>query len=464
MIQDREMMQNKDLKLSKSNDEGSRSRSQSMNEQSRYKQEKTNTKPKKERLKSHIKITFNKNVHHDMFENMFVHVIQNHEELESIPDTYVVNENNSNIISDIPNIDSDRGKEEHEDVDYEQQHAFFASLINNLKCDVEKCNMVNREAQQANALLTNELERSKEKEKHFTKDKTIESEYYKKIKILNDEISNLKSQACKKDKTFARENEKFDEQTDQTLRMLLPKEDNVNMGKQGLGFENQNDDLNLSLLNKANELAPCLYNIDEMGKDSLFDHKIISDEELKSTDVKEEMTKRCAQYEKDFAKLEARYISLKLKSKNKSSTSMQNGQVLSNKSDEAKIKFDTDDLETINIELEYNVASLLKENEHLKNIYQKLIDSIKRSRVQTKRSKGSQNEAKNLKSQLSEFADKIFDKVFQKIESMKKKKFNSRISNDFLKKSLHDSDPSNVESESEEKKILFRNKTSRSKT
>ncbi|GKE98685.1 hypothetical protein Tco_0022036, partial [Tanacetum coccineum] len=98
-------------------------------------------------------------VHHDMFENVFAHRIQNHEQPESIPDTYVVNETNSNIISNIPYMDPDRGKEEHDDVDYEQHHALFASLINNLKCDVEKCNEVNREAQQANSLLTNDLER-----------------------------------------------------------------------------------------------------------------------------------------------------------------------------------------------------------------------------------------------------------------------------------------------------------------
>ncbi|GJW66292.1 hypothetical protein Tco_0120716, partial [Tanacetum coccineum] len=70
-------------------------------------------------------------------------------------------------------------------------------------------------------------------------------------------------------------------ETDQTLRMLLPKEDNVNTRNQGLGFENQNDDVNPSLLNKAKELAPCLYNIDEIGNDLLSDHKIISEEELK---------------------------------------------------------------------------------------------------------------------------------------------------------------------------------------
>ncbi|GJS15102.1 hypothetical protein Tco_0409574 [Tanacetum coccineum] len=69
--------------------------------------------------------------------------------------------------------------------------------------------------------------------------------------------------------------------TDHTLRILLPKEDNVQMGKQGFGFKNKEDVENPSLLNKAKELAPCLYNIDEMGQDLLSDHKIISEEELK---------------------------------------------------------------------------------------------------------------------------------------------------------------------------------------
>ncbi|GJX51098.1 hypothetical protein Tco_0277943 [Tanacetum coccineum] len=255
-------------------------------------------------------------------------------------------------------------KEEHDYVDDEQQRAFFASLINNLNCDVEKCTKINREAQQANALLT---------------------------------------------------------KTAQTLHMLLPKEDSFHTGKHGLGFENQNDVENPFVLNKAKELAPSLYNTDEMGKELLSNHKIISrimalymvllninlqlscfkkglvkemkdelkyvtsledecDEKciilsiqreffkhqfesaiseshihvyeneifeqnsslknenryLKTTitklskqaaDVKEEMTRRCAQYEKEFANLKAHCISLELKSQNKSSTSVQNGHV-----------------------------------------------------------------------------------------------------------------------------------------
>ncbi|GJX95003.1 hypothetical protein Tco_0349589 [Tanacetum coccineum] len=66
-------------------------------------------------------------VHHDLFENMSVHGIQNHDLPESIPDTYVVNENNSNIMSDIPNMDPDREKAEHDYVDDEQQRAYSTS-------------------------------------------------------------------------------------------------------------------------------------------------------------------------------------------------------------------------------------------------------------------------------------------------------------------------------------------------
>ncbi|GJS68189.1 hypothetical protein Tco_0682754 [Tanacetum coccineum] len=54
------------------------------------------------------------------FKNVFAHGIQNHKQPKSFPDTYVVNENNSNIISNIPNMDKDRVKEEHDCVAYEQ--------------------------------------------------------------------------------------------------------------------------------------------------------------------------------------------------------------------------------------------------------------------------------------------------------------------------------------------------------
>nr|GEW05300.1 retrotransposon protein, putative, Ty1-copia subclass [Tanacetum cinerariifolium] len=60
-------------------------------------------------------------------------------------------------------------------------------------------------------------------------------------------------------------------------------------------------------------------------------------------------------------------------------------------SNEAKVKNDIDVIKTINIELEHSVAKLLaaneqlhKENEHLKQTYKELYDSIKKTRVQNK--------------------------------------------------------------------------------
>ncbi|GJY61382.1 hypothetical protein Tco_0462039 [Tanacetum coccineum] len=61
----------------------------------------------------------------------------------------------------------------------------------------------------------------------------------------------------------------------------------------------------------------------------------------------------------------------------------QQSQVLNEKSNEAKVKHDIDVIETINIELEHKVATLLKENETLKRHYKELSDSIKTTRAKT---------------------------------------------------------------------------------
>ncbi|GKD01824.1 hypothetical protein Tco_1172098 [Tanacetum coccineum] len=73
--------------------------------------------------------------------------------------------------------------------------------------------------------------------------------------------------------------------------------------------------------------------------------------------------------------------------------SVQRSKVETNQCDEVKVKVNFDEIETKNIELEHRVASLLKENEHLKLVYKNLFDSIKKPRVQKD----------NLRSTLSEF-------------------------------------------------------------
>ncbi|GJU31455.1 retrovirus-related pol polyprotein from transposon TNT 1-94 [Tanacetum coccineum] len=89
--------------------------------------------------------------------------------------------------------------------------------------------------------------------------------------------------------------------------------------------------------------------------------------------------------------MEAHCVNLELKYQNQALKFEQHGQILNETSNKAKIKKEIEVLETINIELEHSVAKLLvenvklnKENEHLKQTYKDLYDSIKKTRVQTK--------------------------------------------------------------------------------
>ncbi|GJV81421.1 hypothetical protein Tco_1517291 [Tanacetum coccineum] len=89
--------------------------------------------------------------------------------------------------------------------------------------------------------------------------------------------------------------------------------------------------------------------------------------------------------------MEAHCVNLEIKYQNQALKFRQHGQILNETSNKVKIKKEIEALETINIELEHSVAKLLaeneklhKENEHLKQTYKDLYDSIKKTRVQTK--------------------------------------------------------------------------------
>ncbi|GJX94827.1 hypothetical protein Tco_0349413 [Tanacetum coccineum] len=57
---------------------------------------------------------------------------------------------------------------------------------------------------------------------------------------------------------------------------------------------------------------------------------------------------------------------------------------LSGNMDKDKIKQDLEEIETINIKLDHRVTKLIAENEHLKQTYKQLYDSIKSTRVRSK--------------------------------------------------------------------------------
>ncbi|GJT64159.1 hypothetical protein Tco_1015639 [Tanacetum coccineum] len=81
--------------------------------------------------------------------------------------------------------------------------------------------------------------------------------------------------------------------------------------------------------------------------------------------------------------MEAHCIALELKYQNQALKLGHHGQILNETSNKAKIKKEIDVLETMNIELEYTVAKLRKENETFKKYYKDLHDSFKITRSKT---------------------------------------------------------------------------------
>ncbi|GKE66767.1 hypothetical protein Tco_1520928 [Tanacetum coccineum] len=77
------------------------------------------------------------------------------------------------------------------------------------------------------------------------------------------------------------------------------------------------------------------------------------------------------------------------------------------------VKKDIDEIETINIELEHRVAKLIAENEHLKQTYKQLYDSIKPSRVRAKEHTESLVNQLNQKSvEITDLNAQLQEKVF----------------------------------------------------
>ncbi|GJX49186.1 hypothetical protein Tco_0276031 [Tanacetum coccineum] len=71
---------------------------------------------------------------------------------------------------------------------------------------------------------------------------------------------------------------------------------------------------------------------------------------------------------------------------------------LSGNIDKDKIKQDLEEIETINIELDHKVTKLIAKNEHLKQTYKQLYDSIKPARVRSKEQCADLTNQVNLKS------------------------------------------------------------------
>ncbi|GJZ90862.1 hypothetical protein Tco_0662789 [Tanacetum coccineum] len=81
---------------------------------------------------------------------------------------------------------------------------------------------------------------------------------------------------------------------------------------------------------------------------------------------------------------------------------------------EDKIKKDLEEIETINIELDHRVSKLIAENEHLKQTYKQLYDSIKPARIRSKEQCDGLINQVNLKSvEISDLNARLQEKVLE---------------------------------------------------
>ncbi|GKB07684.1 retrovirus-related pol polyprotein from transposon TNT 1-94 [Tanacetum coccineum] len=235
--------------------------------------------------------------------------------LEPIPEPHQVQQNDSNVISEVSSVEQVRGIVDQHPATVEKTHAYFESLYNNLAIEVEKVNTANRKLRETNADLTTELARYKNQEKCFE----ISQEKYdklercyqksvyqeqcltkkinalhlssgKQITTLNEEISNLNNQLSKEKSTVSslleekkklksdfkiREDELLDKQIQlenkikeldnilvktgqsiQTMHMLSPKPDSFyhTEQKMALGYQNP------FYLKQAQQKQQSLYN------------------------------------------------------------------------------------------------------------------------------------------------------------------------------------------------------------
>ncbi|GKB49148.1 hypothetical protein Tco_0899901 [Tanacetum coccineum] len=109
---------------------------------------------------------------------------------------------------------------------------------------------------------------------------------------------------------------------------------------------------------------------------------------------------------------------------------------------EDKIKKDLEEIETINIELDHRVTKLIAENEHLKQTYKQLYDSIKPARIRSKEQCDDLINQVNLKSvEISDLNASLQEKVLVITalkDDLRKLKGKALVDNDVTK---HPSDP-----------------------
>ncbi|GJU53480.1 hypothetical protein Tco_1227194 [Tanacetum coccineum] len=230
---------------------------------------------------------------------------------------------------------------------FAQQDALILSVIEQLKTQVVNCTKINIENKSINDTLTAELERYKEQVKVLKERQNVE--FKSKDNISDSFIKSTTAIVIPDSKETLLLAE------DSRSKMLLKQEDPMMLEKK----------------NSMNSPEPTL---------SSRPTKVEVPKELPKINMVNTSLKKLKYHLAGLNELKAQpqekdIVIKKLKERIKS---------LSGKMNEDKIKKDIEEIETINIELDHRVSKLIAENEHLKQTYKQLYDSIKPAHIRSK--------------------------------------------------------------------------------
>nr|GEU54177.1 reverse transcriptase domain-containing protein [Tanacetum cinerariifolium] len=169
--------------------------------------------------------------------NMFTQEEQYTKLLEPIPEPHQVQQNDSNVISDVSSVQLERGTLDQHPATVEETRAYFESLYNNLAIEVEKVNSLSKEKSTVSSLLEEKIR--------------LKSDFKLRENELLDKQIQLENKIKELDNILVKTGQSI-----QTMHMLSPKPDSFYQieHKMALGYQN------LFYLKQAQQKQQSLYN------------------------------------------------------------------------------------------------------------------------------------------------------------------------------------------------------------
>nr|GEV23418.1 retrovirus-related Pol polyprotein from transposon TNT 1-94 [Tanacetum cinerariifolium] len=302
------------------------------------------------------------------------------------------------------------------------QYDLILSMIEQLKTQVVNCTKINQDNKQVNELLTAKLERYRNQEKVMKEQKNDDkastsyepsleiktlkhslSEHLKEKESLEQKITLLKNDFQKEesrniDRELALEKQELFTSFDQYLIVEVTEVQNV-FKQMELAVEQYCEEKNKF----QNTLENVLQENDRLLTQALSVEilNIVVHDNVESPYLNVDVYARCVTIEselkKDFIKKECY----------ETETPFSQGDV-----NERNVKRKVEEIETLNIELDHKVTKLVAENQHLKQTYKQLYDSIKSLRVRIKEQCNDLINKVNLKSaEVSDLNASLQEKV-----------------------------------------------------